>query len=125
MRGEQPKASVPAKEGKGMSKLQAVIDRGILEEEPDGMLYLSAKAKDIIATIQRNETVMATIKEKATDEEDAQVGFWTMVFIAYCGDAPVEEVDDGVGALVGWHQAAREVRLDEWSMQLRLGERKE
>ena len=84
------------------------------------MLYLSAKAKDIIATIQKDDTVMTLIKERATDEDDAQVGFWTMVFMAYCGDASVEEVDDGVGALVGWHQAAREVRLDEWGMKLRF-----
>ena len=105
-----------------MSKIQAVIDRGILEEEPNGVLYLSAKMRDIVVAIQKDDAMMTKIKEKATDEDDAQVGFWTMAFIAYCGKASVEELNDGVDALVGWHQAAKETRLEEWSMKLRLRE---
>lgn len=107
-----------------MSKIQAVIARGILEEDPEGILYLSAKMRDIVVAIQKDDAIMTKIKERATDEDDAQVGLWTMAFIAYCGKASVEELDDGVQALVGWHQAAKETRLDEWSMTLRLGERK-
>ena len=84
------------------------------------MLYLSAKAKDIIATIQKDDTIMAAIKKRAINEEDARVGFWTMVFMKYCDDASEEEIAEGVHALVGWHQAAKENRLDEWGMKLRF-----
>uniref|UniRef100_A0A6M3M6N1 Uncharacterized protein n=2 Tax=viral metagenome TaxID=1070528 RepID=A0A6M3M6N1_9ZZZZ len=105
-----------------MSKIQPMIDRGILEEEPDGMVYLSTKTKDIIAALQGDEGIMATLKRKATDEADAQVGFWTLVFMEYTGGASTEEIAEAVHTLVGWHQGAKETRLDEWSMQLRLGE---
>ncbi len=97
-----------------------MIDRGIFREDPDGKLWLSAKAKRAIAIIEEDEALMATIKEKATDEEDARIGFWTFVFIACCPEAPPEEVDDGVHALVGWNEAAKESRLKDWSMGLRL-----
>ncbi len=109
-----------------MSKLRAVIDRGILEEEPDGVLYLSAKARDVIAYIEGDADIMASLERKATDDADRQVGFWTMFFIEFTGGAPTDEIAGGVQALVGWHQAAKETvqenRLNEWSMQLRLRE---
>ena len=107
-----------------MSKLQSMIDRGILEEEPDGMLYLSAKAKDVITTLLDDEATMVALKKKATDEADRQVGFWTLFFMEYCEESSSEEIADGVHVLMGWEQAARENRLNEWSMQLRLGEKK-
>ena len=104
-----------------MSKIQLVIDKGILEEDPDGRLFLSAKARDVVTTIEGNDKLMAALKKKATDDDDEQVGFWTLVYMKHCGVATSEEIADGVHALVGWHEAARENRLDEWSMQLRLG----
>jgi len=102
------------------SKVQLVIDRGILEEDPDGKLYLSAKAKKAIAIIEGDEALMATIKEKAIDEEDALIGFLTFVFIACCPETPSKEIDDGVHALLGWHRGVEEIRLKDWSMGLRL-----
>jgi len=107
-----------------MSKIHSVIDRGILEEDPDGVLYLSAKAKDVITAIEGNARIMASLESKATDEEDKRIGFWTLFFIKYCGEASSEEIADGVHVLVGWEQAAKENRLNEWSMQLRFGEGK-
>lgn len=102
------------------SKIQLVIDRGILEEEPDGKLYLSAKAKKAIAIIEGDEILMAAIKERATDEEDARVGFWTLFFMRCCGEISSKELDDGVHALVRWRQGTKENRLKDWSMGLRL-----
>ena len=109
-----------------MSKIQAVIDRGILEEEPDGVLYLSAKARDVIAYIEGDAGIMASLEKKAINAADRQAGFWTLVFMEYTGGATTEEIADGVQALVGWHQAAKETvqenRLNEWSMKLRFRE---
>jgi len=124
MRGDHPKASAPVKVRRMMSKLQAVVDRGILEEEPDGVLYLSAKARAVIVYIEGDADIMAALESKATDEEDKRIGFWTLFFMEYCGEASSEEIADGVHTLVGWHQAAEENRLNEWSMKLRLGEGK-
>jgi len=107
-----------------MSKVQLVINRGILEEDPDGVLYLSAKIKDIIADVEGSETLMAAIKKKAIDEADAQTGFWTLVFMKHCGETSSDEINDGVHALMSWHRGARENRLNEWSMRLRLRETK-
>lgn len=104
-----------------MSKIQAVIDRGILEEDPDGRLFLSAKARDVVSAIEGDDKLMAALKKKATDDDDEQIGFWTLVYMKHCGVATSEEVADAVDVLVGWHEAARENRLNEWSMQLRLG----
>lgn len=102
------------------SKVQLVIDRGIFEKDPDGMLWLSAKAKNVIAAIEEDETLMAAIKERATDEEDARVGFWTLVLMRCCGKASSEELDDGVHVLLRWGQKCEELRLKDWSMRLRL-----
>ena len=104
------------------SKVQRVIDRGILEEDPDGVLWLSARAKKTIAIIEGDEALMAAIKEKAIDEEDAQIGLLAITFIKCCPDATSKEFDDGVHALRRWRQGAEESRLNEWSMRLRLGE---
>ncbi len=102
------------------NKVQLVIDRGILEEDPDGVLWLSARAKDVIAAIEEDEALMAIIEERATDEEDARVGFWTLFFMRCCGEMSSEDLDDGVNALTGWYQGTKENRLKDWSMGLRL-----
>lgn len=102
------------------NKVQLVIDQGILEEDPDGVLWLSARAKDVIAAIEEDETLMAAIKERATDEEDARIGFWTLVFMKYCGETSSEELNDGVHVLLRWAQKCEELRLKDWSMRLRF-----
>lgn len=101
-------------------KIQLVIDRGILEEDPDGTLWLSAKAKDVINSIEADDNLMTIIKNKAVDGEDARTGFWTLVFIKCCPDVTSKEVSDAVQVLLGWQRGATEARLSEWSMKSRI-----
>lgn len=101
-------------------ELQRVIDRGILFEDSDGLLWMTEKAKGIVNRINNDEVLMALIKKKAIDEEDAKIGFWTMVFKACCETATKEEVREGVRVLLGWRLGVKETRLDEWSMGLRF-----
>lgn len=107
-----------------MSGIQDMIDRGILEEDPDSVLYLSAKVKDIMAAIENDDHIMMALNKKAINEEDRQIGFWTLVSMKYYGEASSEEIADAVHILIEWEQATRENRLNEWSMHLRLGEKR-
>lgn len=102
------------------NKVQLVVDRGILEEDPDGVLYLSAKAKKAIAIIEGDEALMATIKEKAANEKDEGLGILLVAFITCCPDVTSKEFDDGEHALMRWHQGTKENRLKDWSMRLRF-----
>lgn len=101
-------------------RVQIVIDRGVLEEDPEGRLWLTAKAKDIVDLIQEDKSLMAKLKEEAVDVDDERVGFWTCVYLKCCPGASLIEVGDAVLILTNWHEGAMENRLDEWSMRTRF-----
>ena len=103
-----------------MDRVQLVIDRGLLEEDPDGVLWLTAKARDIIDLLQADKTLMTNLKKKAVDKDDERVGFWTCVYLKCCPKADLIEVSDAVLVLTNWQEGAMENRLDEWSMGLRF-----
>jgi len=103
-----------------MDRVQLVIDRGLLEEDPDGVLWLTAKARDIIDLLQADKTLMTNLKKKAVDKDDERVGFWTCVYLKCCPKADLIEVSDAVLVLTNWQEGAMENRLDEWSMRTRI-----
>jgi hypothetical protein len=120
MRGDQPKASVPVKVRKMSSELQLAMTRGMLEEDSDGKIYLSVMAKRAIAVVEDDDVFMEAIRERAIDEEDALLGFFTIVYMACYPEAASSEIQSVVNALLGWNRGAKETRLDEWSMKLRF-----
>lgn len=102
-------------------QIQRVINRGILEEDPEGLLWLTMRTKDAITSIQEDDVLTALIKEEASNEEDMEIGLWTMVFFKCCPEGITkEEVKEGVEVLMSWNLGARKNILDEWSMKLRL-----
>lgn len=102
------------------SIIQFLVDEGVFEQDPDEVLWLSAKTKDVIDSIEADDDLITIIKNKAVDDEDARVGFWTIVFIKCCPDVTSKQVSDAVQALATWERAARNTRLTEWSLKLRI-----
>jgi len=102
-------------------QIQRIINRGILEEDHEGILYLSAKTKEAIISIQEDDVLTALIEEEASNEEDLEIGFWTLVFFKCCPEGVTkEEAKEGVETLMGWNRGAKKNTLDEWRMKLRL-----
>lgn len=102
------------------SRLQTMIDRGILIEDPEGVLWMSDKMKGIIEEFNADEEIKALITKKAKDDDDFERGCWSYIYMRYVGGASTDELGEAVAVLKGWNKGAKENRLDEWSMKLRF-----
>jgi len=100
--------------------VQALVDNGIFEEDPEGRLWMSDKMKTLIDEFNKDEKIKALITKKAKNENDYKTGCWSYIYMRYVENCPTPELKNAVAVLKGWDKAARDNELDEWSMGLRL-----
>ena len=103
-----------------LKRLQTMVDQGIFIEDPDGLLWMSDKARVLVESLDANERLQALLKEKAKDDDDYKTGFWTCIYVQYMGEFTSPEIGEAVSTFKGWENAIAEDRLREWSMGLRL-----
>lgn len=101
-------------------RLRTLISQGVLDEDPDGLLWMSAKMRDIIKEFNEDRELHALIRRKAKDEDDFKTGCWTLLYMKFMEETPAPDVGESVHILKKWNLAADDNRLDEWSMRLRL-----
>ena len=104
------------------SRLQTIINQGILVEDPDGILWMSDRMKAMIAQFNKDEEIKVLLTKKAKDDDDFETGCWSYLYMMYVGEAGATPVELGQAAAVlkGWNKGAKETQLDEWSMKLRF-----
>jgi hypothetical protein len=100
--------------------IQKLVDKGILVEDPDGLLWMSDRMKQIIEDFNKDEKIKELITKRAKDEDDFERGCWSYIYMMYVEDAASDELNEAVAVLKGWNKGARENQLDEWSMGLRF-----
>lgn len=103
-----------------MSRIQTLVEQGVLVQDPDGILWMSDKMRGIIREFNEDQELHKLIRKKAKDEDDFKVGCWTLLYMKFIGESPAPDVSESVNILKKWNAAAEENRLDEWSMGLRL-----
>ena len=96
-----------------------LVETGVFEEDPDGLLWLSAKMKDVTAKLERSEKFLSQLRKIETPIE-RRMERWITIYLAFTDGARKEETVKAVSALMGWWEGAMERQLDEWSMKLRL-----
>ena len=101
-------------------RLQTMIDRGVVVEDPEGILWMSDRMKAIIGEFREDEEIKALITKKAKDDDDFETGCWSYIYMMYIGDASEVELGEAVAVLKGWNKGAKANQLDEWSMKLRF-----
>jgi len=101
-------------------RLQALIEQGILVEDPDGILWMGDRMKGLIEEFNEDQEIKAIITKKAKDDDDFERGCWSYLYMMYVGEASADELGEAVAVLKGWNKGARESQLDEWSMKLRF-----
>jgi len=107
--------------------IQFLVDEGIFEQDPDGLLWLSAKMKDVIVKLEQNDKFL-NLLEKIKDPEERALKRWSMLYLNFIGASDEiippyleqEIIMKTVGALAVWELVARNIRLTEWSMKLRI-----
>jgi len=100
--------------------LQALIAKGVLVEDPEGVLWMSDRMKQIIGEFNEDAEIKALITKRAKDDDDFETGCWSYIYMRYVGDASAVELGEAVAVLKGWNKGAKANRLDEWSMKLRF-----
>ena len=100
--------------------IQFLVDEGVFVEDPDGLLWLSTKMKEVIDKLERNEKFLNQLEE-IEDAEGRSLERWIISYLNFKGGVADKEITIKAStALATWEYAARNNRLDEWSMQLRI-----
>jgi len=101
---------------------QKWVDKGVLVQDPDGLLWLSDEMKKCVDELNQNEDIRRLIRSKAKDEDDFKKGCWTYIYSRYKGHKGFTqaEVDEAVLVLMGWNKCAELNEMLEWSMRLRF-----
>ena len=99
-----------------------LLDNGVVEQDPDGKLWLSEKMTELVEDLKNDEVVKKIIQDNAKDDEDFLKGCWVVLYTKFMGPGGVtrDELGQAVRALLGWNKAVSLSQLDEWSMKLRL-----
>lgn len=101
------------------SIIQFLVDEGVFEEDPDGVLWLSDKMKKVITKLEKDEKFLEELKAIKDDHERA-LKRWVILYLNFMGEATEEELVKAVSSLAAWELAATEQNLTEWSMKLRI-----
>lgn len=109
------------------SIIQFLVDEGVFEEDPDGWLWLSAKMKELIDKLERNDKFLDTLRKIEGPEEKA-LKRWSALYLKFIGASDEitsqhleqETIMKAIGALAAWELAAVDRNLTEWSMKLRI-----
>jgi len=102
------------------SIIQFLVDEGVFEEDPGGVLWLSVKMKDAITRFEENEKSLKLIEE-IEDKEQKILMRWTIIYLNFMGGITEKELTERViDILSAWETAAKNKMLTEWSMKLRL-----
>ena len=97
-----------------------LVEKGLFEEDPDGLLWLSAKTKDVIKKLEQNEKFLDQLREMIEDPIERRMERWSTIYLAFTGGAKEEETAKAVSALMAWEEVAMDRKMDEWSMKLRI-----
>lgn len=101
------------------SIIQFLVDEGVFDQDPDGLLWLSAKMQDVISELEQNEKLLEFLEE-IEDSTERTRKRWSILYLNFIGAADERNIAIAVEALATWERAARSTRLTEWLMKLRI-----
>lgn len=99
--------------------IQSLVDEGVFDQDPDGLLWLSAKMKDVVSKLEQNEKFLALLEEIENPLEKA-LKRWSILYLTFIGVSDEKIMVKAGQVLVAWEFAAKSKRLFEWSMKLRI-----